>query len=110
LDNLITDLCGMLSKSEIEKLRQYLSTQPVKRAFVFGSVARNEEAEESDLDILVEIDQQVRLGLVKFARIKFDLEDLFHRKVDLLAEGGISKFIAPYINKDKVLIYERANG
>jgi len=100
----------MLSKSEIEKLRHYFSTQPVKRAFVFGSVARNEESEESDIDILVEIDQQVRLGLVKFARIKFDLEDLFHRKVDLLAEGGISKFIVPYINKDKILIYERANG
>lgn len=81
----------------------------MKRAFVFGSVARNEESEESDIDILVEIDQ-VRIGLVKFARIKFDLEDLFHRKVDLLAEGGISKFIAPYIHKDKVLIYERANG
>jgi len=100
----------MLSKSEIEQLKRYFSTQPVKRAFVFGSVARNEESEESDIDILVEIDQQVRLGLVKFARIKFDLEDLFHRKVDLLAEGGISKFIAPYINKDKILIYERANG
>jgi len=100
----------MLSKSEIEQLKRYFSTQPVKRAFVFGSVARNEESEESDIDILVEIDQQVRLGLVKFARIKFDLEDLFHRKVDLLAEGGISKFIVPYINKDKILIYERANG
>jgi len=100
----------MLSKSEIEQLKQYFSTQPVKRAFVFGSVARNEESEESDIDILVEIDQQVRIGLVKFARIKFDLEDLFHRKVDLLAEGGISKFIVPYINKDKILIYERANG
>lgn len=100
----------MLSKSEIEKLRQYLSTQPVKKAFVFGSVARNEETNESDLDIVVEIDQQVRIGLVKFARIKFDLEDLFHRKVDLLAEGGISKFISPYINKDRILIYEKPNG
>jgi uncharacterized protein len=100
----------MLSKSEIEKLKQYLSTQPVKRAFIFGSVARNEESKESDLDILVEIDQQVRLGLVKFARIKFDLEELFQRKVDLLAEGGISKFISPYVNKDKILVYEKANG
>lgn len=99
----------MLSAKEIKKLQDYLATKPVARAFIFGSFARNEEQPESDIDILIEIDQQVRMGLIKFANMKFDLEDLFNRKVDLLAEGGVSKFIKPYIEKDKVLVYERSD-
>ncbi|MFS6555242.1 nucleotidyltransferase domain-containing protein, partial [Parabacteroides distasonis] len=41
----------------IEKIRQYLSTQPVKKAWLFGSFSRGEESETSDVDILVEFDR-----------------------------------------------------
>jgi hypothetical protein len=33
---------------------------------------------------------------------------LLHRKVDLVAEDGLSKYVKPYVDKDKILIYERA--
>jgi predicted nucleotidyltransferase len=36
-----------------------------------------------------------------------DLSDLFGRKVDLVSANGLSKFIGPYIHKDKLLLYER---
>ena len=97
----------MLSSPDIEKLSKFFSSKPVKRAFVFGSFARNEETPDSDIDILIEIDENVRMGLVKFISMKLDLEEMFKRKVDLLADGGISKFILPYINQDKVLVYEK---
>src|SRR5258708_36576506 len=92
---------------EIRKLQNYLATQPVKKAFVFGSVARNEETSVSDIDLLVELDRHAKIGLVKFASLKYDLERILNKKVDLLAEGGVSKFLIPTIEREKKLIYER---
>lgn len=97
----------MLSAPDIEKLKQYFSAKPVKKAFVFGSFARNEEMPDSDIDILIEIDENVRMGLVKFISMQLDLEEMFHKKVDLLEEGGVSKYIKPTIDREKKLIYEK---
>ena len=79
----------------------------MNRAFLFGSVARNEEQPDSDIDILIEIDENVRMGLVKFISMQLDLEEMFHKKVDLLEEGGVSKYIKPNIDREKKLVYEK---
>jgi predicted nucleotidyltransferase len=97
----------MLLASEISKLRQYLATQPVERAFLFGSVARNDKTASSDIDLLVELDRNARVGLVKFASIKLGLERVLNKKVDLLSVGGVSKYLLPLIEKEKKLVYEK---
>jgi predicted nucleotidyltransferase len=79
----------------------------VRKAFVFGSVARNEEQFESDVDLLVELDQQARVGLIRFNAIKLEIEKILHKKVDLLSEGGVSPYLVPVIEKEKRLIYEK---
>jgi hypothetical protein len=56
--------------------------------------------------LLVELDDKERIGLVRFARMKFDIQ----KKVDLLAEGGVSKYLVPIIDQEKVLIYEKATN
>ena len=100
----------MLSSPDIEKLSKFFSSKPVKRAFVFGSFARNEETPDSDIDILIEIDENVRMGLVKFISMQLDLEEMFHKKIDLLEDGGVSKYIKPTIDREKKLIYEKGSG
>ena len=100
----------MLSASEIKKLEEYFSSKPVNRAFLFGSFARNEELPDSDIDILIEIDKNTKMGLVKFFSMQLDLEEIFQKKVDLLEEGGVSKFIKPNIDREKKLIYEKQSG
>jgi len=97
----------MLLLSEIEKIKSFLATQPVVKAFIVGSVARNEETQDSDVDLLIELDRQAKVGLMKFASIKFELENILQKKIDLLSEGGISKYVLPSIIKDKKLIYEK---
>ena len=97
----------MLQPTEIKKLQNYFATQPVNKAFLFGSVARNEETIESDIDLLIELDHHAKVGLVKFASIKYDLENIFNKKVDLLAQGGVSKFLLPKIEREKKLVYEK---
>ena len=61
---------------------------------------------QSDLDILVELDHSQPIGM-KFFIFQSDLEELLHKKVDIVTTEGISRHIKPFIDKDKILIYER---
>lgn len=95
-----------LSNEEIKTIRDYFRDKPVLRVFLFGSFSREDAIEDSDIDILVELDYSKHIGL-GFVNMKFDLEDRLYKKVDLVSSNAISKHILPFINKDKKLIYER---
>lgn len=95
-----------LSKHHLDKIREFFSDLPVKKAYLFGSYSRNEADKNSDVDILVELDHSKPIGM-KFFTYQDGLENLLKKKVDLVSEEGLSKFIKPLIDKDKVLIYER---
>ena len=95
-----------MKKSLIEKIKNYLRGKPVLKAYIFGSIARNESEENSDIDILVELDYSQGIGL-EFVEMQLDLEDILDCNVDLLSSNAISKYIRPFIDKDKILIYEK---
>ncbi|MBQ6747044.1 MAG: nucleotidyltransferase domain-containing protein [Bacteroidaceae bacterium] len=100
----------MLSKSTeriIPIVQQCLSKQPVEKAWLFGSFSRGEERVDSDIDILVRYNQEVSLFTI--SRIMIQLEKAIGRKVDLIEEDCLMPFAAPSANRDKLLIYERAN-
>jgi len=88
-------------------LANYLKGKPIIRLYLFGSFARNEETESSDIDLLVEFDHSQQIDLFDFIGWQWDLEKILGRKVDLVSQDSVSKFIKPYIEKDKVLIYEK---
>src|ERR1700744_380154 len=95
-----------LSNSEIQTLKTYFSGQPVIKAYVFGSYSRQEADKESDVDILVDLDYSKHIGL-GFVTMRSELEQMLHKKIDLVSSKAISKYIQPFVEKDKVLIYER---
>ena len=101
----------MLSPEMIKAIQDYFKTQPVLKAWVFGSYARNEETEDSDVDRLVVFDQKTGQGvsLLKHISIALGLEDTINKKVDLITEGTLYPFVKKTANRDKILIYERAN-
>ena len=92
----------------IQTLADYFKTQPVLKAWLFGSFARGEETPLSDVDILVLLDHSQPIGL-KFFGMWNDLEKLFDRKVDLVEDGELLPFAEETANQDKQLIYERAS-
>lgn len=98
-----------LSSGDQLLLKQFFTGIPVKRAYLFGSYARDEATIDSDLDILVELDHTQPIGM-KFFIYQAELEDLLHKKVDLVSSQGLSRHVEPYIDKDKVLIYERSTN
>jgi predicted nucleotidyltransferase len=86
---------------------EFLKTQPIQKIYLFGSHARDEATRESDLDFLVDLEEKV--DLFQFIAIKLSLEKMLHSKVDLISSNGISPRISPYIEREKVLIYEKQN-
>jgi predicted nucleotidyltransferase len=94
----------MLDRSKLIAIRNYFKTKPVLKAYLFGSQARESADNQSDIDILVELDYSKRIGL-EFIQMQMDLEYLLNSKVDLVSAESLSKHIAPYIDKDKKLIY-----
>lgn len=89
-------------------IAEYFKTQPVLRAWLFGSFSRGEERPDSDVDILVALDRSKPIGL-KFFGIWGDLERMLGRQVDLVSEGTLMPYAAETANRDKILIYERTN-
>lgn len=89
-----------------KKISDYFATQPVLKAWVFGSYARGEEREDSDIDLLVELDESQRIG-IRFFGMYVDLKELLGREVDLVAEGCLMSYAEESANRDKKLIYER---
>ena len=98
-----------LTKRQIKSIRKFFSDKPVVRAYLFGSYVREEASVNSDIDILVDLDYSVPIGL-EFVNMALDLEDMLEKKVDLVSSRGISKYIVPYIEAEKKLIYERKVG
>lgn len=88
-------------------IANYFKTQPVLKAWLFGSFARGEETPISDVDILVVLDNSKPIGL-KFFGMWNDLEELLDRSVDLVTEGSLADFARESVERDKILIYERA--
>ena len=90
-----------------QKIADYFKTQPVLKAWLFGSFARGEENEDSDVDILFTPDMSQNFSLFTLGGMYMDLKELLGREVDLVPEGSLLPFAAETAEQEKKLIYER---
>ena len=90
-----------------QTIAEYFKTQPVLKAWLFGSYACGEETPLSDVDLLVVLDPTQSVGL-KFFGMWNDLELILDRSVDLVTDGSLADFARESVERDKILIYERA--
>ena len=97
-----------MKELDIKRITDFLATQPVMKAWLFGSYARGEASEDSDVDILVSFDKNTRIGM-KFITIVNSLESILQRQVDLVEEGSLLPWVKPFVDKEKILIYEGKN-
>jgi predicted nucleotidyltransferase len=80
--------------------RAELEEYGVKSLAIFGSIARNEDTAQSDVDILVEFNRPV--GLFEFVRVKNHLEKILHRPVDLVTPEGLKKQLKERILREAI--------
>ena len=102
----------------IDAIRQKITplcvNYEIERAYIFGSYARGEADEESDVDIRVEIDAKNKKlkTLLQETNFQMDIESALNKKVDLLTvlpPGSINQTIRNYILREEAVIYEN-NG
>ena len=93
LQNILT----ILRKHKPELQRRY----PIERLGVFGSYARGEATEKSDIDIAVEINGVMGLNFIAMAD---EIENLFGVKTDVVPKRSIKPEYLPYVEKDIVYV------
>ena len=93
-----------IRRKAVPILKPYIS-----RLAVFGSTVRGEATKDSDLDLLISLkpsNERPRLGLFKLMEIEENLAEKLGREIDLVTEDSLSPYIRPYVDREKVTIYE----
>lgn len=99
----------MSEETMIQQIAHYFETQPVLKAWLFGSYSRDEQKDGSDVDILVKFDRSIPIGLFAYLRMHRELEEKLGCKVDLVEEGTLRPSVQSTANRDLKVIYERNN-
>ena len=93
-------------ESIIRKIQDYFQTQNlVTKAWLFGSFARGDDSMTSDIDIMVQFNEKMKVTLFDFAEISHDLELLTKRKIDLVEENNLKPFAQKTAHNDLIKIY-----
>ena len=96
-----------LIESNMDKIIALCKKYKVSKLFVFGSILTNRFNKENDVDFIVNFDKaQVTDYFSNFFDLKYDLEDVLGREVDLLEEHAIcNHYLKENIERTKALIY-----
>jgi len=89
---------------DVNKLVELCQQNDVRQIGVFGSVARGEADEQSDIDLVVSFSK--RISLLRMVALERQLSDALGRKVDLLTEDAISPYLRERIKRDLQVLYE----
>jgi predicted nucleotidyltransferase len=92
------------------KIVPILAPYGVKRIALFGSVARGEETESSDVDLLITFEEPRPrpIGLFTWVRLERELSELLERPVEMVSEKALKPLIRPYVQRDLIVLYEKS--
>ncbi len=95
-----------LSKTQLGIISSFFADKPILKAYVFGSYARGDADEKSDIDLLIDWDysQNIGWGYVSAWR---ELKEKLNKEIDFVSVKWIDPSLENEINRDKLLIYER---
>lgn len=99
----------ILTKENIKKVVQdYFKDKPVKKVYLFGSYARGEAHTDSDVDLIIDIDDtNKRISLFDFIRLQLGIENALNKKVDLVEAHLFFPRIKIQAEKEKLILYKR---
>ena len=96
-----------ISKKNIEQIKHLCNEYKVKKCSVFGSVLTDDFSSNSDIDFVVDFDENDPIKYTDlYFQLKDKLEQILERQIDLIEERGIKNpFFKKEIDKSKVVIY-----
>lgn len=90
-----------------DKLAQFCRRHGIRKLALFGSALRDDFEEQSDIDVLVEFEPGISLGL-RFFAIERELSEMLGRKVDLNTPGFLGKYIRDDVLREAKVQYDAA--
>ena len=95
-------------KKILSKIISYFKQHTiVTKVWIFGSFARGEEDQKSDIDLLIEVPEKSAFSYFDLAEIQYHLEKLVAKKVDVVMTGAVKPKVMERIKPDLKVIYER---
>lgn len=82
-----------------------LRARGVRRAALFGSVARGDNRPGSDIDIMIEVDPAVPLGVYEYVELKEYIESLFPERADVVSRDALKPYVRPAATADAVYAF-----
>lgn len=90
-----------------ERIKQFCRKHGIRRLALFGSILRDDFRPDSDIDVLIEFNPGVHVGLA-FIRLQDELSDILGHRVDLNTPAGISKYFRDEVLRESEEVYVAA--
>ncbi|MCD6352424.1 MAG: nucleotidyltransferase family protein [Armatimonadetes bacterium] len=87
------------------ELAAFCRRNHIRRLSLFGSVLRDDFSPDSDVDVLVEFDEEADVSLLDMVRLEEQLSEILGRKVDLRTPGDLSRYFRVRVLRDAVVQY-----
>ncbi len=88
-----------------KELATFCQQNQISTLSLFGSAAKGDFTDKSDIDLLVEFESDAKIGFLALARMQRELTDLFQRPVDLVPRNGLKPIIREQILSQAELLY-----
>jgi hypothetical protein len=88
-----------------KRLEEYYKANGIKKLSLFGSYLKNTYNKESDVDLLVEFEDDTEYGLLDVARMERELSEMIGKKVDLRTSEELSRYFRDTVVKEAVVKY-----
>ncbi|MBU0978741.1 MAG: nucleotidyltransferase domain-containing protein [Patescibacteria group bacterium] len=96
-----------LIQNHRQDLIQVAKDNKIDYLALYGSHARGENTDASDIDLLVSFDKKASVSLFDLASIQIKMSEILGKKVDLVTKSGLSQYVRPYIQDDIQVIYAK---
>lgn len=80
-----------------EAIRDFCRAHAIRQLAIFGSAVRSDFNQESDIDVVIDLDPDARVGLVALQVMRDELVSIFGRPVDLMTRGGLNRHISKHV-------------
>ncbi len=89
----------------ISVIEEFCRRYPVRELAVFGSALREDFANSSDLDLLVEFEPNAEVGFMTLSKMQRELSKIFNRQVDLVPKEGLKPKIRRAVLSSARVLY-----
>lgn len=93
-------------KKRIKDIRKVLKNHNITYAAIFGSYVKGKQKKRSDIDIVFDYKKNSHFSLFTMSSVKFELQDILGKKVDLVPINGLKSEIKEEVINTMVPIYE----